>query len=494
MKTKYYHILSSRLRGCTQQECGHLSRNQNRVPITQNSYFILALVIFTLSASCKKFVVIPNSKSQISTAAVFADSTNATAAVLGIYINMMNGTNISTPFNGQVTLYTALSSDELYTTGSSTGDLQFYENALNNNSNSQYFWDNGYTLIYQANAAIEGLTASNGLTTSAKNQLLGECKLARAINYFHLVNLFGPVPLIINTDYKTNGSLPRASVAAIYAQIITDLTEAESSMSASYVTSGKVRPNKYTATALLAKVYLYQKQWAKAETEASAIINSGVYSLNADLNGVFLANSNEAIWQLLPLYQGYETPEGASFVPSAPGTIPTYVISNYLLSAFESGDKRKSNWLDTTTVSGQIYYYPYKYKLGYDGSSTPSENYMVFRLGEQYLIRAEARAEQNEQGNAIADLNIIRNRAGLANTTANDQTTLLSAIQHERQVELFCEWGNRWYDLKRTGTANSIMPAICQVKGGSWSTNWQLYPVPYTELQLNPYLSQNSGY
>ena len=131
-------------------------------------------------------------------------------------------------------------------------------------------------------------------------------------------------------------------------------------MSAGYVTAGKLRPNQYTATALLAKVYLYQKQWALAEAQSSLIINSGQYTLNTSLNDVFLANSTEAIWQLQPVIQGYETPEGASFVPSVSGIIPTYVISNYLLNSFESGDLRESNWLDSTAVNGQTYYYPYK--------------------------------------------------------------------------------------------------------------------------------------
>jgi hypothetical protein len=456
--------------------------------------FALVGLVFCLCSACKKSVEIPGSKSQISTTAVFADSTDAGDAVLGMYITMMNGSSISTPFNGEVTLYTGLSSDELYSTDGSPSETQFYQDALNNNSNSQYFWQNGYVLIYQANACIAGLTASNGLTATVKNQLLGECKLVRALNYFNLVNLFGAVPLVTTTDYQENGSLPRSAVDSIYSQIITDLTDAQTLMSANYITDGKARPNAYTATALLAKVYLYQKQWALAEAQASQIINSGVYALNSNLNDVFLANSTEAIWQLLPVIQGYETPEGASFVPSVSGIIPTYVISNYLLNSFESGDMRESNWLDSTAVNGQTSYYPYKYKLGYDGNTAPLEDYMVFRLGEQYLIRAEARAEQNEQGTAIADLNVIRNRAGLANTTAGDQASLLTAIQHERQVELFCEWGNRWYDLKRTGDADTVMPMVCTAKGGSWNNDWLLYPVPYTELQLNPFLVQNPGY
>jgi hypothetical protein len=448
-------------------------------------FCVLLLILLSMVSGCKKFIEIPGSKQQIGAPAVFADSADATSAVLGIYISMIDGSAISTPFNGEITVYTGLSSDELYTTNTSSSDVQFYQNALNSNSNSQLLWNGAYTVIYQANACIEGLTSSTGL---------GECKLVRAMNYFHLVNLFGAVPLVVTTDYKSSGSLPQTAVASVYAQIIADLSDAEGLMSADYITSGKARPNKYAATALLAKVYLYLQQWANAETKASQVINSGIYSLNGNLNDVFLAGSDEAIWQLQPTDPGYETPEGTTFIPYSSSTAPMYVISNFLLNAFESGDLRKRNWLNSVTVSGMTYYYPFKYKLGNDYNSSPLENYMLSRLGEQYLIRAEARAQQNNPSDAISDLNVIRNRAGLPNVTNNNQTAVLNAIMHERQVELFCELGNRWYDLKRTGTANTVMPAICTVKGGVWSTNWQLYPVPYSELQRNPFLVQNTGY
>jgi len=95
---------------------------------------------------------------------------------------------------------------------------------------------------------------------------------------------------------------------------------------------------------------------------------------------------------------------------------------------------------------------------------------------------------------AQADLNAIRTRAGLPNTIASTQPALLTAIQHERQVELFTEWGHRWLDLKRTGNIDAVMTIICSQKGSSWSSYQQLYPLPLVDIQMDPNLVQNIGY
>ncbi len=115
---------------------------------------------------------------------------------------------------------------------------------------------------------------------------------------------------------------------------------------------------------------------------------------------------------------------------------------------------------------------------------------MVFRLAEQYLIHAEAAAQLGNLGTAIADLNTVRARAGLGATTATGQADVLAAIMHERQVELFCEWGNRWFDLNRTGTAGTVLNA----EKGGFQSYMALYPVPLTQIQANPLLRQNQGY
>jgi hypothetical protein len=121
---------------------------------------------------------------------------------------------------------------------------------------------------------------------------------------------------------------------------------------------------------------------------------------------------------------------------------------------------------------------------------------MVLRLGEQYLIRAEARAQQNKISDAQSDLNIIRTRAGLPNTTASDKNSLLSEIFHERKVELFSEWGHRWLDLKRTNAVDAVMSIVTPLKanGQQWQSYQKLYPVEFSEVRKSPNLTQTPGY
>jgi hypothetical protein len=221
--------------------------------------------------------------------------------------------------------------------------------------------------------------------------------------------LFGDVPLELSTDYKVNNIMVRTPVNKIYDQLVTDLTLAVSLLPASNPAQLNIRPNKWAASALLARVYLYQKDWANAESQASAVIGSAQYHLENNLNNVFAQGSAETIWQLASDYRN--TSEGSTFIPSGSSSRPSYAINNYLLSAFENGDQRKVSWLKKNTVGGTDYYYPYKYKVR---TSTPiTEYYVIFRLAEQYLIRAETRAQLNNLDGAKADLNQIRLRAGL---------------------------------------------------------------------------------
>jgi starch-binding outer membrane protein, SusD/RagB family len=117
----------------------------------------------------------------------------------------------------------------------------------------------------------------------------------------------------------------------------------------------------------------------------------------------------------------------------------------------------------------------------------------LLRLAEQYLIRSEARAQQNNIAGAQQDINVIRARAGLTATTANDKASLLMAIEQERKVELFTEHGHRWLDLKRTGRAEVILAPI---KGSNWQPTDVLYPIPQYQILNDPAMNnaQNPGY
>jgi hypothetical protein len=446
------------------------------------SFFILLLHI-----SCNKIVDVPNPEDRIAAAEVFKDDATALSAISGLYVRMQSANIFS---NSGMTLYPGLSADELLSSSPGSVNEEFATNSIStgNTSLRTNVWASGYNLIFQANSILEGLEKSERVSAAVKNQLTGEAKFIRAYCHFYLVNLFGAIPLITTTDYQRNAKLPRASVNEVYVQIIEDLQEAKLLIPANYVSSGKVRPNKWAVTALLARVYLYRGEWQKAETESSAVINSGAYSIISNLNNVFLANSAEAIWQLIPSSTSFNTTEGNVLIPGT-NAVPTYPINNSLLNSFATGDARKTNWIKSIVAGGGIYYYPFKYKV--KTSTTITEYHMVLRYAEQLLIRAEARAHLNDLAGAVADVNLIRSRAGLSNFSSTNQAIILTAIEKERQEELFCEWGHRWFDLKRTNKADAVLSIV---KGSNWQATDSLYPIPFSEILRNPALVQNPGY
>jgi hypothetical protein len=464
-----------------------------RYPIT------LLIILFVLLESCKKFVGVGTPQDQLVTKQVFNNSSTATSAVTAIYSKMFNDY-----MTAYIPLFTGMSADELTSYSTYEPFVQDYTNTLNSGQGVyQDIWNSAYSYIYDANAAIEGIQNSNVLSPAIKMQLIGEAKFIRAFWHFYLVNLFGDVPIIVSTDYRVNSLAPRASAAHVYSQIIQDLKEAENLLNSNFVnasdtvsTTERVRPTKWAATAMLARVYLYIGDWTSAEQESTKIINSNQFRLLSDINAVFLKNSFEAIWQLLPVTPGYNTKEGEYFIlagaPSTGSGAQTTALSSQLISSFDSNDVRRTIWVNWITSGADTFYFPYKYKIASGSSLT--EYSMVLRLAEQYLIRSEARAQQDNISTAQSDLNVIRNRAGLPNTTAATKQGLLSAILNERRHELFCEWGHRWFDLKRTQTVDAVMSVITPQKGGTWQSTDQLYPIPQSERKKDPNLTQNPGY
>jgi starch-binding outer membrane protein, SusD/RagB family len=462
---------------------------------------ILVFVLIISGASCKKFVELKAPPTALSSGNVFASDPTAIGAVTGIY------TKMSFTSLGSITgisVIAGLSSDELtlFKGSSNAQQIAFYKNALTSTTGVYVYWNFLFQYIYSCNSAIEELIASTLLTPSIRDQLLGEMKFMRAFFYFYLVNLYGDVPLVLSSDYSVNSVLERASKEEVYRQIIDDLKEAKNLLSDNYLdgmlltkTAERVRPNKSTCSALLSRVLLYAGKWQDAENEATAVIsNSVLYDLVA-LNDVFKKNSKEAIWQLQPVLKGVNTQDARIFVLAPSGlsdSRPVY-LSSMLMNSFNSSDSRKNAWIGTYTDVSGTYYYPAKYKIATNATDI-TEYTMVFRLSEQYLIRAEARAQQSNIGGGESDLNKVRNRAGLNSINGLTKSALLDSVMSERKFELFSEWGQRWLDLKRTNKIDLVMNDVCPLKGGSWNTNWQWYPIPQYEIDKNPSLKQNDGY
>lgn len=438
--------------------------------------------------SCKKFIEIENPKDQIISSTVFSNEASANSAIAGVYSEMMNSGYFFA--NGGITIAAGLSSDEIFNRISGD-ETRLYQNSLTASDNflvGTRLWTAAYKTIYHTNALIEGLKSS---TLSNKSQLEGEAKFLRAFHYFYLVNLFGDVPLILSTDYIANSVLPRSPASKVYEQIISDLKDAQASMTQTYPSADRLRPNKLVATLLLSRTHLFLKDWKNAETEANQVINSGLFTIEKDLDKVFLPKSNEIVWQLLPV-SGSKTPtEAQAFLPATSATgRPLYPLNPIVINYFDTGDQRKIKWVQEKVVSGTSYFFTTKYKTKVV-TSDPVEYNVAFRLAEAYLIRAEARAEQSNIPGSQTDLNIIRKRAGLNDTKAIDKTTLIDSIQKERSIEFLTEWGHRWLDLKRWRIADNILSTI---KAPNWQSTDIFYPIPQAEMNRNTFLLQNPGY
>jgi hypothetical protein len=474
-----------------------------------NKYFAgyLAIVIFTIfiSSACNKLIEVNPPDVFTSSESIYSSDANSIALLNGIYASMSsNSLSEGNTLNSFMSLYPGLSADE-FTLFDGVNDGRFfayYHNDLSNFSEGS-IWSATYNFINRINVAIIGLSNSKTLTEKVRIQLLGEAKFIRAFHYFYIVNLYGPVPLVLTDDYKKNALLPRSSVDDVYQQIIADLLDAESKLSEIFVgntgfneSTERVVPTSWAAKSLLARVYLYTKNYEKAIELSSDVINHSALFNLTDISGVFLKNSREAIWQLQPVNLGWNTEDARLFVIPSTGpsnTNPVY-LSDSLLISFEKDDRRKSNWIDTAIANGSFYYYSNKYRSAkLDAEVT--EYHMVLRLAEQYLIRAEANAQLNNLQLSIDDLNQIRNRAGLPNYLGqSNKSDVLDAVYHERRVEFFAEWGHRWLDLKRTEMVNEVMHTYSIVKNGTWNSYDQYYPIPRSDLTKDPNLVQNEGY
>lgn len=451
---------------------------------------IFASLSLLLCSSCADFLDVEFPATELVSDQVFKDVNTADAALAAVYGNM----STSTGGLSSITFLGPILADEAVYLGTSQNSIQFFANniAPANSVITSLWGSQGFQPVYQVNALIQGLANATNIPADQATRLRGEALFLRAFFHFYLLNLFGEIPYITSTDYRVNNKVGRMPASEIYAHLINDLVEARNNLPEDYAFAGneRIKPNRHAATAMLARVYLYNQNWQKAEEEASTLIANPQFAL-LPLNEVFLKNSKEAIWQIRPRGVNFNTAEGNIFIPA--GTPRQSVLQNEFVNSFETGDLRRTGWVGQTVSAGTTYYYPHKYKIR-TGATPLLEYSMVLRLSEQYLIRAEARARQNKMTLAIEDMDAIRQRAGLPLVTATNPTItqqdFLLLLENERRVELFSEWGHRWLDLKRTGRADAILGK----KKPGWQSTDALLPIPEKEVLINSMLNQNPGY
>ncbi len=456
----------------------------------KSKMLLITLLLLSSLFSCDNFVDVDLPNSQLTANSVYEDKTTANAAMTQVYAKMRDGGLFTGYATGLSNLMGNYADEMMFYGNPQEGTTTFYNNiVLPSNASIKSLWNNSYNQIYGANAVLEGVTNSVNLSTSDRDPLKGEALFTRAFIHFYLTNLFGSIPYIKTTDYQKNSTISKESSLAVYNYCIEDLKLAVDLLPATYKTADRTRPNKFAARALLARIYLYTGQWNEASNEASAVLNNTVlYPFESNLNKTFLKESTSTIWQFSPNTATGNTLEAQTFVFSV-GPPPLSALTPSLVNAFQVEDKRKLNWVSSITKESTTWYYSAKYK---SKSTTASTEYSVLlRLSEMYLVRAEARAHSGDLIGSKEDLNKIRNTAGLLNTMAVNQDEILEAILKERQLEFFCEFGHRFFDLKRF---NALDTTLSTTKPG-WNSYENQLPLPESELILNKNLiPQNTGY
>jgi hypothetical protein len=454
-------------------------------------------------SGCEKLITADEPTDTITTTKLFDTDAKAEMAIAGAYNTMINGNGLevhtaaySSFAAGLATIAGGYSAGELInfdgTNNANEYALVTSKISLGNTTIPAALWTSCYGVIYNANTVIEGISASTSakLSDSVRKEIIAEAKFIRAFSFFYLTNFFGEVPLALSGDFNNTVSLSKASVPDVYKQIMADLKDAEAALPADYsVGRGKrVRVNKFAAIALMARVHLFLGEYALAAARATDVINhTALYNLEPNPDDVFRTSSREAIFQLMQTEKdnmlGNATPFGYSR--------NNYPLQPELLDLFETGDLRKQYWTNGNYVN--------KYNINNLNAvfGLPAREYhMALRLGELYLIRAEARANGASGGltGAIEDLNALRRRADIDELDENlGEIAVKAAIVKERQTELFAEWATRWFDLKRTGKALEVLKAMPLKQ--PWAGDFQLlYPIPPAEIRFNNKLIQNTGY
>jgi starch-binding outer membrane protein, SusD/RagB family len=396
-------------------------------------------------------------------------------ALNGAYAGLRSG-NI---YGNVHMVYPDLYADNLDFTGTFQTDREV---ALRNisTSNGQVLstWASSYNVISRANYLLEAIGNVQGLTSEQQSRFRGEALFIRALTYFDLVRLFGGVPLVLEPSRGVGPTslVSRSTAQEVYARVIQDLEEAAPLLPNSRVQG---RATRQAANALLARTYLETGQNAQARDRATAVINSGLYTLVPNFRSIWTTkHSQESIFEL---HFTINTSNSLAFwyFPAALGGRLGFAPTAELFNSFDANDSRRAA---TIGLSGSQ-----RYGFKYHRVANGDDNVVILRLAEMYLVRAEANARLNADAALVrADINAVRARAGVAPLGAevSGQAALLTAILQERRWELAFE-GHRFFDLRRHGVAVTRL---------SIPANRLLFPIPQSELDVNENLVQNPGY
>ncbi len=452
-----------------------------------------------------------------------ADGAAAGRAVISMYANLRSWNNVAFA----AVAIESIGSDNA-AKGSVPNDAAFlnqYDNFTVDPSEGQLngFWTAQYQNINYANQVIDNVPNIN-MDGGLKNRYIAEAKFVRAYSYFRLERAFGNIPLVLKVPSAPAELNPvQSTPAEVWAAIEKDLTDAAAVLPVSYGPADVGRATKGAALALMAKVSMYQSKWSEVLNYSKQVMDLGVYSLFPDFYGMFrIANENnqESIFEIQCNYLAgngmlsnsqYSQIQGNRDADAGWGfNVPTQDLVN----AFEPGDPRLGFTVmrqGTTTPSGDVVpmatagaptmynmksYVPFT--LARATNQGADQNVRVIRYADVLLMNAEANAQLDKSADALASLEKVRARAraqsddpanSLPKVTTTDKAALLTAIWHERRVELAME-NDRYFDVIRQGNAATVFGPLGWKQGRN-----EYWPIPQVQIDNSGnVLKQNPGY
>lgn len=440
--------------------------------------YILLTAISLSTVSCSDFLD-QKPDNYISDAAVIQSLSSAKAALNGAYHDLAS----SSYYGGQYfDAGVNLAADNVTWTGSLNYYYDFDTHQYSaENQLLSYAWYAIYATVNQINQVIDKVTVLNDGSESERRRIIAEATVIRSLAFFDLARTWGNIPVVKQaTSSPTQfDGVKQTKAKDVYQLVVDDVLAIYNDLSES---SDRVHVTRSAADAFLARVYLYLEQWDKAEQYASKVIDNGNYALGTIHDLIDNKETAESIWELA--YSSSFTNQQSTYwrSPDQGGRHewgPSKELVQLLADPTVGGD-RKAFYQDFSSAQVPDYFVGTLYH-----SSTLDDDVIIFRLAEQYLIRAEARANQQNVSGALSDLNIIRRRANISEIVDVASTQeLLNLIADERRVELALE-PHRWFDLIRTGKAESVLGI---------KTYQTIFPIPYNDIQADKDLVQNDNY
>ncbi len=374
------------------------------------------------------------------------------------------------------------------------------------------FWKLEYNGITQCNTVLDKILKIS-MDKTLQNRIIGEALFLRSYYYMSLVQVYGDVPLLTTILPPDKLRVPKTPKADILNQIAADCDRAAGLLPVKYTTSDVGRITQGAALAMAAKAYLYLKQFDKTLTYVGKVKALNTYKLMSDYQDNFrknTQNNSESVWEIQ--HTNLELNVGNSlnqwWKSKKVGGYGFAEVTPEFVAAFEPDDARSK----FTIAMNNEDYFGFVYKNSYssthysirkylqaDSAVTQKAdgdiNYTNIRYAEVLLWEAEALAELGRPTEAVVPLEIVRARAraqavnpatALPKISSSDKQTMIDAVRHERIVELGFEM-HRYFDLVRWGIADKKIPGFIVGKH-------EVFPIPQTEIDLNPSLVQNPGY